>query len=209
MRLLQRFVLVALGMLASLAGLSAPSPSQAQQPPSWLDQQPLSNWNRPGMAIPTPAPLALGGLGPSPADWPPQCFGLLRHAETDEDRQLNAQGWFLAQPYQAGYGIKVIPAQASFDGMCRPWGYNTFVFVNGVFAGTIAPAQMHARTDGSAGTVQFLGGPGNQLVVTFQRYTPNDPLCCPSARTTVQYEVQLSPPLLIPQNTRTEQNPRN
>jgi hypothetical protein len=196
-----------LTILSGLVGLVSPAPTVAQQG-GWLDQQPLVNWNRPGMPIPTPQPVTPGGLQSTPTDWPPQCFSQLRHAETPEDHQLMAKGWYLAQPYQAGYGIKVIPAQASFDGMCRPWGYNYFVFVDGVFAGTIAPEPMNSRLDGSATSVSFFG-PSERMFATFQRYTPQDPLCCPSAQTTVQYSIQLSPPLIIPESASTMPSPRN
>jgi hypothetical protein len=196
-----------LSVAALVLSLSTPPASTAQQG-SWLDQTPLTNWNRPGMSIPTPQPPALGGLQATPSDWPPPCITQLRHAETPEDHQLTALGWYLAQPYQAGYGIKVIPAQASFDGMCRPWGYNYFVFVDGVFAGTIAPEPMNSRTDGSATSVSFFG-PQERVFATFQRYTPQDPLCCPSAQTVVQYSIQVSPPLIIPQSATTNPSQRN
>ncbi|MFN8533565.1 MAG: LppP/LprE family lipoprotein [Dehalococcoidia bacterium] len=198
--------LAPLGATTLVAGLLlffAPQPSQAQQSAIWLDQATPINWNRPGMEIPTPEPPLIGGLAATPSDWPPPCITQLRHAETDEDQQLAALGWYLAQPYQAGYGIKVIPAQASFDGMCRPWGYNYFVFVDGVFAGTIAPSAMNARSDGSASTVNFFGGSTPRLFATFQRYTPQDALCCPSAQSSVQYTIQISPPLVIPTNAST------
>jgi hypothetical protein len=47
------------------------------------------------------------------------------------------------------------------------------------------------------------------MFATFQRYTPQDPLCCPSAQTTVQYSIQLSPPLIIPESASTMPSPRN
>lgn len=41
--------------------LAAPAPSGVQQG-RWLNQPPLANWGRPGMPLPTPQPIAPGGL---------------------------------------------------------------------------------------------------------------------------------------------------
>jgi hypothetical protein len=62
--------------------------------------------------------------------------------------------------------------------MCRPLGYQGFVFADGRFVGTLAPSPMSARTDGAMVDANLTGP--NQLNATFVRYDPSDPLCCPS-----------------------------
>jgi hypothetical protein len=196
-------------MVAASVAIANPAPSTAQQSASWLDTSPIQNWNTVGMPIPQAMPATVSGQPATPADWPPNCIHELRHPETPEDIQLHNRGWYLAQPYQAGYGIKLIPAQAGFDGMCRPWGYNYFVFVDGQFAGTIAPQAMNARTDGAAQSVNFFGGSTARIFAEFARYTPSDALCCPSSTSSVQYTIQVSPPLVIPNSVNTSPNPTN
>jgi len=70
--------------------------------------------------------------------------------------------------------------------MCRPSGYNVFVFVGGRYAGTLSPEPMTSRLDGASGDVR-LALP--QVVVEFARYTEKDPLCCPSLRSTVSFRI--------------------
>jgi hypothetical protein len=61
--------------------------------------------------------------------------------------------------------------------MCRPAGFQSFVFVDGTFAGTISPTPMNSRTDGAGNVLSF----GRETLVAFYvRYRPTDPLCCPS-----------------------------
>jgi hypothetical protein len=73
----------------------------------------------------------------------PQCLqGGGRPAETDADQALVANGWTLFSGYMAGWNTVVVRALSGYDGMCRPLGYNAFVFVDGQFAGTISPDVM-------------------------------------------------------------------
>jgi hypothetical protein len=119
----------------------------------------------------------------------------VRPAETAADHQLLERGWLLFGAYQGGWGIAVIRAGASVDGMCRPLQYNVFVFRHGQLVGTVAPTLMDSRTDGQEAGVTLLGplepqGPV-RLTARFLRYAPNDPLCCPSLpAVVVTYEVQ-------------------
>lgn len=131
---------------------------------------------------------------------------MLCHAETAEDRQLTANSWSLALLYQAGYGVKIIPAQTSIDGMCRPG--NRTISSSEYLAGTLAPQPMNARLDPSAPSVNFFGL-HEEVLVIFHRYTPQDPLCCPSAQATIQYTIQLSPPLVVPTGMLTRPSDRN
>jgi hypothetical protein len=80
--------------------------------------------------------------------------------------------------------------------MCRPLGYQALVFFNGGFVGTLSPHQMDARTDGALQSVTLSGplpGAAGRIDGVFSRYRPEDPLCCPSQTTTVQYRIQLGP----------------
>ena len=128
----------------------------------------------------------------------PQCLHENRPPETDADQALVDAGWTIFGGYQAGWNTFVVRALSGYDGMCRPLGYNEFVFVDGQFAGTISPDLMNSRTDGT-GDVRFFAAKDN-IIAEFQRYTPADPLCCPSATATVFYTVGRTPsgPLLVP-----------
>ena len=85
----------------------------------------------------------------------PQCLPQRRPVDTSADQALVDSGWTLFSGYQAGWDTYVVAALSGYDGMCRPLGYNVFVFVDGQFAGTISPDVMDSRTDGS-GAVRYL-----------------------------------------------------
>lgn len=181
-------------VLAGLLALGAAGTVHAAG--DWLDQG-LGNWNEPGMAIPEAPPrdpLALEN---------PRCADQERPVETPEDELLVARGWRLYAGYQAGWGVKVISALSGYDGMCRPWGYQQFVFVDGVFAGTTSPELMNSREDGASSDISLFH---NRLTGTFLRYTDKDPLCCPSATSFVEYSiVRLDEgPVLRPERVTTQ-----
>jgi LppP/LprE lipoprotein len=175
------------GMLALI--LVAATPRRAAADGSWLDGD-RAAWNAAGMAIPT-APEATPPFGP--------CGDFIRPPETSEDRQLAAAGWRLAGGYQSGWGIRVIQAAQGFDANCRPMDYQGFIFVDGVFAGTIAPQPMLARSDGAAVDIQIWRA--NQVTATYTRYGPNDPLCCPASMASVNFDIQRTAdgPVAVPQ----------
>jgi hypothetical protein len=166
---------------------------------AWLDPDSPAAWNQPGGAVPQ-APRVEG-------NGDPRCRESERPAETPEDHAVTARGWRLFHDYQAGWGLKVIWALASYDGMCRPWGYQVFVFTRGIFAGTLSPRPMDSRTDASLFSVQLLSrlAGADPLAATFERYAGTDPLCCPSRRTVVRYRVDRSQgsPLLVPVSAST------
>jgi hypothetical protein len=92
----------------------------------------------------------------------------------------------------------VVDAAGGYDGMCRPLAYQSFVFVDGQFVGTISPDPMNSRTTG-AGSVITLDG--DRVTARFLRYAPTDPLCCPSrGAVVVDYHVERGPegPVLRP-----------
>ena len=171
--------------VAALVVLLSPISSWA----AWLDADAPAAFNQRGAALP-PAPGVQGNDDP-------RCRESERPAETAEDRSVVAKGWRLFHSYQAGWDIKVIWALSGYDGMCRPWGYQAFVFASGVFAGTMSPKPMDARTDASLFSVQLLSrvvGP-DPLVATFERYAESDPLGGPSRRTVVRYRIDRSQPV--------------
>lgn len=171
-----RVLVVAMVVLTAVALL----PRTSHADGAWLDA-PLVQWNSPGADVPV-APPNVGLPGN------PNCPTSGRPPETDEDAAVVGAGWTLFGTYQAGWGVKVIHGEAGYDGMCRPDPYQVFVFVDGVFAGTIAPSEMGARTDGSENQA-VLQGSGDRLLANFSRYAPDDPLCCPSRISTVMYRI--------------------
>ncbi len=184
-----------LAMLAIFTGLVIAAPTLASADGAWLDAPQPANWNAPGMAVPPAIPPEI------PPD--PRATARERVPETLEDQALAAVGWRLFAPYQAGWGVKVLQATSSYDGMGRPWDYQAFVFVDGVFAGTLSPTPMDSRTDGALDRVTFFG---DTLTAEFRRYTAADPLCCPSGNSTVQYRVERTPqgPRLVPLAAHTQ-----
>jgi len=58
--------------------------------------------------------------------------------------------------------------ESAFDGMCRPLGYQFFVFSGGRFAGTLSPHPMDSRTDGAAQIPPLVSA--RELAAAFSRY---------------------------------------
>lgn len=165
-------------MILLTVAVLLPTSTLAYQDTVWLDQ-PAQDWNTPGMEIPT-APEPAGALDP-------KCTERERPTETPEDEAVAAKGWRLILPYQRGWGVTLLWGTSSYDGMCRPWDYQIFVFVDGVFAGTIAPDPMGARTDGSLNDANLWYK--DRVGAEFRRYTADDPLCCPSSTDHVEYTI--------------------
>jgi hypothetical protein len=163
---------------------------------SWLDNPKPASWNTPGLPIPA-APRIEGPIDP-------RCRTLARPAELDEDRRLRGQGWDLVGAYQGGWQIVVIRGTASYDGMCQPRQYQAFVFVRGVFAGTLSPQLMDSRTGGALSRVTLRSN--DQLAAEYERYAATDPLCCPSKTTSVEIEIAKDTPVLRPVSASTSSN---
>jgi len=111
---------------------------------AWLDLAAPSVWNDPSGKIPraptfTPDPLLAA-----------QCARQVRPAVSAADRAVAAAGWKLMGASQRFGGTEVVGGESAFDGMCRPLGYQFFVFSGGRFAGTLSPHPMDSRTDGAA-----------------------------------------------------------
>jgi hypothetical protein len=164
---------------AAAPATEAPRSAAGSAQVSWLDGA-RAGWNVPGAPVPAP---------PAPAGSENQmCQGRDRPAETAEDEAVTAQGWRLYGGYERGRGITLIGGFLDFDGMCRPVYYQQFVFVDGVFAGTLAPQPMVPRTDGA---LRFAGiSAADGLYAVYSRYAPDDALCCPSGETVVAYSIE-------------------
>jgi hypothetical protein len=138
----------AASLFAMLTCLSAIGAAQGQAG-AWLDNPQPVAWNTPGATIPS-APTVAGAVDA-------RCRSAARPPQLAEDKQVIARGWELVGSYQGGWPIVVIRATAGYDGMCRPRQYQDFVFVRGVFAGTLSPQPMDSRTDGALSQVSFQG----------------------------------------------------
>lgn len=163
---------------------------------SWLDQAKPASWNTPGLSIPA-APPKQGAVDP-------RCRTAARPAELEADRRLQAKGWDLFGAYEGGWQTVVIRATADYDGMCRPLQYQVFVFVRGVFAGTLSPKPMDSRTDGALSTVSLQSN--GRVGAQYLRYTSTDALCCASKTTSVEFEIPNGAAVVRPVSASTSPN---
>jgi len=174
--IMKRILFVILALLSF-----APTGTAVQADGAWLDRDPPVQWNGLGASLPTVMAqdeMSFGGR---------HCSDFSRPAETPEDRAVEGAGWFLVNGYVSGWGIRVVAGTSGYDGMCRHAGYQYFVFVDGVFAGTVSPELMSSRLDGAAGATWLPGA--DLLNVEFVRYAPTDPFCCPSGRSLAIYRI--------------------
>jgi hypothetical protein len=189
-----------LGAVAFIGLLLSVADSLAQGSASsggWLDQ-PLTNWNRPGATVPRAA------KGPA-ADLLKRCPPTSTPPASPVAQQLGAAGWlpFLPLDREMRQGdVEILAGMSDADGMCRPLGYQLFVFVGGTFAGTLSPQPMDSRADQSSGALRLLQD--DVVSVDFSRFTSRDALCCPSAHVTVRYKLdrRQAQPLLVPTEVR-------
>jgi hypothetical protein len=170
--------------------LLAPGAIAQSQPGAWLDGN--TNWNQAGAAIP-PAPTIEGGGNLS------ACLDNARPAALYEDALVESAGWTLVGSAQIFGDTTVVTGMANADGMCRPLTYQVFVFTAGQFSGTLSPVPMDSRTDGSLITADLYRE--GYLSASFNRYAPEDALCCASRQSLVFYEVerQGDRPVVVPQ----------
>jgi hypothetical protein len=165
-----------------------PAAKPAEAPPAdgaWLDATPVVAWNQQGAAVPKAPEIEGESLVTG------RCADQSRPPETPADRALTAAGWTLVGPLQVFGETSLAGGAVAGDGMCRPLGYQVFVFVRGRFAGTVSPHPMNARTDGIANTAHLLSR--DRVMVEFARYAKEDPLCCPSRQSQVTFAVKRSP----------------
>lgn len=184
----QFFLIPAFLGLASLllVTLAAAAPSQDG---TWLDQE--ADWNTSGATIPQAPEQQSSNLS--------NCEPTFRPATLPEDAHVEAAGWTLTGPAQIYGDTTIITGMANADGMCRPFQYQVFVFTDGEFSGTLSPLVMDSRTDGSLVDVTLYGE--GALDATFNRYQPEDALCCASRESRLFYEVDTAgaSPVLVPQ----------
>lgn len=180
--MLRRTHLTGLLRTAAAAGLAAVLlPGAAAADGSWIDAPTIAPWNAPGMAVPEAPAFNDPGFPDN------RCGHDERPAETFEDNAVAAAGWHLYGAYTGGWGTYIVSGLAGYDGMCRPLSYNYFVFVDGQFAGTLSPTPMDSRVDSSGfGPTLF----GDTINMRFSRYTEQDPLCCPSSSSFVQFKIE-------------------
>ena len=141
-------------------------------PKSWLDitaKTPTKPWNRPGRNVP--------GV-PRGAFLEKFCRSGIYKAQTAEEKLVENSGWFLIAASLASNGVAIVGGHAFSDGMCRPTQYHYFVFVRGIYAGTLSPVLMSSRADGALVESQFTAK--DRIQATFSRYSDRDSLCCPS-----------------------------
>jgi uncharacterized lipoprotein YbaY len=143
---------------------------------SWLDR-PLTDWNTSATVPRAPRDVAIES----------RCRSEIRTPESLADRALTRAGWSLYGAAQTYGSITVINAMSGTDGMCRPSGYNTFVFSGSRFIGTLSPENMVSREDGSLITATLWNA--KSISAEFNRYTSRDALCCPSQKSSVTYEI--------------------
>jgi len=180
---------------ASPAAARARAGAAAKSGGRWLDT-PLTNWNWNTKL--TAIPRALLGKDAAPMD--PRCKETQRSGHSAEDKLITGAGWTLFGEEQQFDDVALVMALTSVDGMCRPLGYQGFVFVGGKLAGTVSPEPMDTRTDGSTGPIHLTST--SRLTVGFNRYEASDARCCPSKRQIVTYNIERTGarPLLVPRD---------
>lgn len=172
--------------------LAATTPTPAKAPDAaWLDP-PFVNWNAPGQQVPKAPQITVDDATKE------RCKVQNRPPACDEDRAVAAAGWTLFGPLQTFGKATMISGMATVDVGCRPVSMQTFVFLDGKFAGTVSPKPMESRTDG-AQRLAFLTGE-DFLFGEFARFAPADELCCPSRFATVTFRIESQPegPVLVP-----------
>jgi putative salt-induced outer membrane protein YdiY len=165
--------------VVAMSGLLIGSSSAAFAAGAWIDALPGA-WNTPGAAVPA-APAG-------DAEQLTRCAEQIRPASTAADRALEAAGWKLFGPVLSHGTTSIVRATSNADGMCRPLGYQFFLFVGDAFAGTLAPAPMDSRTDGALSDLFDLEP--TSAIASFSRYAEADALCCPSRESVVTYAVE-------------------
>lgn len=171
----------ALAVALSVTLIAATGLASAAEP-SWLDAATPAGWNQPGARVP-----AVGLRLPESPD--PRCREQYRQPSRGAaDRAVVKAGWKLVGPLQVFGATELVTAARGADGMCRPLGYQAFVFVDGQFAGTLSPQPMDARTDGCVIAIHLVAP--DRLTVEYARYADQDPLCCPSATSAASFTVR-------------------
>jgi heat shock protein HslJ len=150
---------------------------------SWLDRR-LANWNRPSGSLPQlPEPSLQSG----PSANSTRCRQQVRQATTPGEKALERRGWKLYGPVYSYDLTKIVTAVSGFDGMCRPLGFQAFVYWEGRYGGTLSPVLMNSRADGSLTNIRLINA--SSISADFSRYQRSDALCCPSRISSVNYSL--------------------
>lgn len=170
----------------------------AQLAAGWLDR-PMAGWNQPAAKVPASriaadAQATLERRCGAPKSASPESLDAIRKARWVPFLHLDQA--------IASNGIEVIGGMTGATPGCEPLYFNLFVFVGGVFAGTVSPAMMAPSRDGAAGAVRVTGA--DTLTVEFARFMPGDAECCPSSRVRVSYRIDKTGtgPTLVPTDAR-------
>jgi hypothetical protein len=99
-----------------------------------------------------------------------------------------AAGWWLSSSYVSGGGITIVVASSDYGGMCQAANSHGFLFVNDVFAGTLAPF----GTGPNEGTPLVKVDHPSFIWATFALLQAGDPFCCPSRVVDVSYAIDSS-----------------
>lgn len=179
-----------ISLLLNLTALPLKVAAQDSPTGAWLEEE--TNWNEAGAEIPqAPTYDDENNLV--------NCEQSFRQATLPEDELVEAAGWTLTGSAQVFNGTTLITGMGNADGMCRPLDYQIFVFSEGEFAGTLSPVLMDSRTDGSVFNVELYGD--DTVSTHFNRYNPNDALCCASGESRLFYNLDTEGeiPVLVPQ----------
>jgi heat shock protein HslJ len=203
----QNFPMFRLILSFALLSVVMPVMAQTRHQDSWLDR-PLINWNRVSRRLAQPPrPPA-----PDDSDNANRCRRQVRRPTNAAERVLVQRGWMMYGPAYSYGGTGIVTGLSSFDGMCRPIGFQAFVYTAGRYAGTLSPTLMNSRSDGSLTDVHVSSA--TSISADFARYRDSDPLCCPSRISSVAYSLRRDG-TLIPRRVRhrpvsetSEQNPK-
>lgn len=176
---------------------------------AWLDR-PVVNWNRKSRELPSPV------LPVDQEDVQTRCPDLLRQAASPPEREIVHAGWLLYGPVHSYGRTRVMTAMSGADSLCRPLGYQAFVYFANTYGGTLSPVAMDSLTNGALTTIRLVNA--TNISAEFARYRKQDLPCCPTRMSYVTYEasdddaplarpVEIVTKSLCPSDTRVPENP--
>lgn len=186
--------------LAIFSNIFTTSAQQVNIDNSWLDKS-LVNWNRQGNNLPS-LPNPVKSSSPDSVMLK-RCSEQIRKPLNAAEKAVARKGWKLYGASQIYEQTQIFTALSGFDGMCRPLGYQAFVYWEGRYAGTLSPVSMNSRTDGSMTNIRLTTP--TTISADYMRYKESDALCCPSRISYVNFELKRDDvPSLMPTYVRTE-----